>query len=131
MPSAGLGLVTREVTQLADHLKVLQACEQQVDRRELAGEADDGSYPGGISDDVQASHLGPASIGLEERRQDPNERGLAGSVRTEKSEDLACFGHEVDVDERPGRSECLGDLPCLIVRRGDLLTEPAPQMVSC
>ena len=55
----------------------------------------------GLADDVEAGHGGacPAS-GLQERRQDPDRRRLAGAVRPEQAQDGALRDLEVDAVER-------------------------------
>ena len=85
-----------QVTQLGDQHEVLPAGEHLVDRGELAGQADRLAHVAGVRGDVEAVHGGGARVGLQQRRQDPHQRGLAGAVRAEQREDAARLDVEVD-----------------------------------
>ena len=85
-----------QVTQLGDQHEVLPAGEHLVDRGELAGQADRLAHVAGLGGDVEAVDRGGARVGLEQRRQDPHERGLAGAVRAEQREDAPRRHVEVD-----------------------------------
>jgi hypothetical protein len=85
-----------EMVQVGHQLQVLLACEQVVDRRELAGDPDRGPHPIRIADHVVTGYAHLAGVGRNQRRQDPHDRRLAGAVRPEQREDRARRDLEVD-----------------------------------
>jgi hypothetical protein len=64
--------------------------------------------PLGLLEDVDPVDLGATGVGQEQRREDADGSGLAGSVWSENPEDLAPLDVEVDAAERLGVSEALG-----------------------
>ena len=89
-PPARLG--RGQVVQAPDHLEVLEAREVLVDGGGLAGEPDHVAEPLGVADHVEPGDGGPAAVGVQQRRQDPDGRGLAGAVRAEQAEHGAAAG---------------------------------------
>ena len=83
------------------HPEVLGTGEVLVDGRELAGEADQAAHDVRLGGDVVTEYPGHAAVGREHRREDPDNGGLAGSVRTEQPEDRACLHSEADTVEGP------------------------------
>jgi hypothetical protein len=87
------------VTQSGDQHEVLPAGEHVIDRGELAGQADRLAHLAGLRGDVEAVHRGGARVGLQQRRQDPHQRGLARTVRAEQREDAPRPHVEVDAPQ--------------------------------
>jgi len=85
--------------QLGDHDEVLPAGEDLVHRRELAGKADRVPDLRGLRRDVEPADGGGAAVGLEEGREDPDERGLPGAVGAEQREDGPARHVEFDAPE--------------------------------
>ncbi len=88
-----------QVTQLGDQHEVLAAAEHLIDRGELAGQADRLPNVSGLGGDVEAMDRRDARVGLQQRRQDPHERGLARTVRAEQGEDAPRPHVEVDAPQ--------------------------------
>ena len=63
-----------EVPQVGHQLQVLLAGEELVDRRELAGDADDRADRVGLAGDVVAGDLDLAAVGGDQGREDPDRR---------------------------------------------------------
>ena len=74
------------MVELADHHEVFAASQQVVDRRELAAQADHGTNPCCIVGDIVTEDLSTPGICSQERRQDTDQCGLAGTIWTEKCE---------------------------------------------
>ena len=93
-----VGDVTRtlQVTQPGDKNEVLAAGEHLVDRSELAGQADRLAHVAGLRSHVEPVDRGAARVGLEKRRQDSHDRGLARAVRAEQREDGSWRDLEID-----------------------------------
>jgi hypothetical protein len=85
-----------QVTKLRDQDEVLAPGENFIDRSELAGQADRLAHVAGLAGDVVAVDRGGARVGLQQRRQDAHERGLACAVRAEEREDAPRAHVEVD-----------------------------------
>src|SRR4051812_41719559 len=62
---------------------------------------------------VDAEDLGVARVDREQRREHPQHRRLAGTVRTEDAEDLALAHLEVDAVDGPQVAEGLHQAACL------------------
>ena len=88
-----------QVRQPGHEAQVLDAGQQLVDRRELPGEADRRADLGGLRDHVLAGDVRGAGVGLQQRGQDADGRGLAGAVGAEEGEHLARCDVEVDAVE--------------------------------
>ena len=82
---APLGLGTTLAIQASDHREVLKPGEVFVDRRILAGESDPLTQPCCVADNIKAGHLCGSGIGAQKRRQDADDRRLAGTVGTEQA----------------------------------------------
>jgi hypothetical protein len=78
-----------KVPQLGDQHQVLPPAEDLVDGRELSSEADRIPYVRSLHGDVEAVYAGRARVGLEQRREDLHDRGLACPVRAEQGENAA------------------------------------------
>jgi hypothetical protein len=87
------------VVEPADEDEVLASGQVAVDRGELAGQPDDPAKRARVAHDVVAGHGGPATVGREEGRQDPDRGRLAGSVRAEQAEDRALLDAQVDAGQ--------------------------------
>ena len=105
--AAVLALV--EVVPEADELEVLAAGEQLIDGCVLAREPDHRAQLPGVGHDVVARDARDAAVGLEQRRQDPHQRRLAGAVGAQQGKHLALLGGQVDAGQRDRRSEALRD----------------------
>jgi hypothetical protein len=64
-----------------------------------AGEPDALAHARPVAADVEASHRRRASVGCQQRREDPDGRGLARAVRAEETEDGPSLDAEVDANE--------------------------------
>jgi hypothetical protein len=84
-----------QVPQPRDEHEVLPPGEDLVDRRELPGEADRLAHVRGLHRDVEAVDGCRAAVGPEQRGQDPDDRGLAGTVGAEQGDDAAACHVEV------------------------------------
>ena len=93
--------------QAAYEEQVLLASQQVVDGRELPSDPDQRADGAGLAVQVVPKDAGGASIRRYQGRQDSHHGGLARSVRTEQSEDLALPDAEVDVVEDDLFSVCL------------------------
>ena len=108
---AAAGLRAREPEQAPEHLEVLAAGQQLVDRGELTGQGEQLAHARRLGDDVVTEQLGPSRVRLEQRRQDADERRLARAVRAEQAEDHALRNLQVDAGERRRRPEPLDHAP--------------------
>ena len=88
--------VAGEVVEVADHLQVLPAGEVLVDGGVLAGQADQRAHQRRLLLHVVAEHPGRPAVGPEDGGEDPDGRGLAGSVGSEQPEDGALLDGEAD-----------------------------------
>jgi hypothetical protein len=79
----GDGARVLHVSQLADQDQVLAPRQDLVDRRELSGQADRGPDASRLRRHVEPVDRQGATVGPEQRRQDPHGRGLACSVGAE------------------------------------------------
>jgi len=107
--SAASGFSARQLVKAPKQPQVLAAGEILVDRGVLAGQAERLTNRDCFVDDVATHDLRPAGIRRQQRRQDADERRLAGAVRTEQPEDRALGHLEVDTRERKRRAEALSD----------------------
>ena len=96
-----------QVVEEPGEFEVLPAGEQLVDRGVLAREPDHRPDRPGVLPDVQARHPGTAAVGLEKRRQYPDQGGLPGAVRAEKGQDVALWDAERHVIQRQRAAEPL------------------------
>ena len=96
-----------ELEQLADHLEVLEPGEVFVDRRELAGEPDDGTHLLRLADYVVTHHLGAAGIRRQQGREDADRGRLPGAVRAQDGQHGSLLDVEVDRPKRVRRPERL------------------------
>ena len=78
-----------QVPQPGHQHQVLAPGEDLVHGGELPGEAEGLPHVGGFRGDVEAVDGGGPRVGLEQRRQDLHDRGLARAVRAEQGEDAA------------------------------------------
>ena len=101
------GLRAREPEQAPEHLQVLAARQQLVDRRELTGQRQQLAHARRLGDDVAPEQLCPTRIRHEQRRQDADERRLARPVRAKQAEDHPLRDHQVDAGQRSRRPEPL------------------------
>ena len=85
-----------EVPQLGDEHQVLPPGEDLVHGGELSGQADRLAYLRRLRGDVEAVDGGRPRIRLEQRGEDPDDRGLARPVGAEQGEDAAPRHVEVD-----------------------------------
>ena len=92
----GLGGVGN-VAQVADQQQVLAAGQPIVDGGELPRQTDLVAHLVRARRNVVAGHRGRAAIGLDERRQDVDRRGLAGAVAAQQGEDRPLLHAEADV----------------------------------
>jgi hypothetical protein len=90
-----------EVPQPGDQDEVLPSAEDLVHRRELPGETDGLAYVGGLCRDIEAVDPDGPRVGLEQRGQDPHDRGLARPVGAEQGEDAAPRHVEVHASQHP------------------------------
>ena len=74
-------LAVRELVEPAEHPEVLAPGQVLVDRRVLAGEADQLAHGLCVPKDVQIADRGAAGVEAEQRREDPHRRRLARAVR--------------------------------------------------
>ena len=89
--------------------QVLAAGQVLVDRRELAGEADEAAHGVGLGDDVVAEHAGAAGVRAQQRGEHADRRRLAGAVGAEHAVDGAGGDREVDAVDGAGGSEGLAE----------------------
>ena len=107
-----------QVVEPTHEREVLVTREVLVDRRVLAGEADATAHLVRVGRDVDPGDLGPAGRGLEDRGEDADGGGLAGTVRAEQTEDgaggylerhaLQCVHVAVVLHERVGHDRRAG-----------------------
>jgi hypothetical protein len=101
----GSGGRRRETQQPTEHEQVVLSGEQLVDRCVLAGQPDQATHLRRLTHDVVAADGRAARVGSQERREDPDRRGLAGAVRSEQAEHRAFAGDHVDAVERSNLAE--------------------------
>ena len=75
--------------QPGDQYQVLAPGEDFVDGSELSGETDGLPHLRSLCGDIEAVDAGRPGVGLEQRRQDFHDRGLACAVGPEQGEDTA------------------------------------------
>jgi hypothetical protein len=80
------GPTPAEPVQPTDHVEVLEPGQVLVDGGVLPGHPDAFADPLGLGEHVHAGDLGAAGVRLQQGRQDPDRRGLAGTVRPEQPE---------------------------------------------
>jgi hypothetical protein len=91
-----------------DHAQVLATRHRALDRRVLAGEADDPPNLLGSLDDVDALHLQRPRRRRDQRGDRADERGLPGAVGPEDGEHLPGRDREVQPGERFHLAESFG-----------------------
>ena len=96
---AGPGLRGRQLVQSPEQPQVLAAGEVLIDCRVLTGQADEPADLVGLANHVESGNGGASGIGLEERGQDPDGRGLARAVRAKEPEDGPLGDLEIDTVE--------------------------------
>ena len=89
--------------------RLSRALMQPVDGGLLGGDADAAADGGGLVDDVEAGHRGPALGRCGQRGEDADGRGLAGAVVAEQAEHGAGRDLEVEVAQRPQVAEALAE----------------------
>ncbi len=99
--AARLGLPPTRAVEAADHGQVLEPGQVLVDGGVLAGESDLVAQSDGIADDVEADDRSAPGVGLQQRGQDPDDRGLAGAVGPEQTEDRPPPHPQIDALQRP------------------------------
>ncbi len=102
--AALLGSRARLAVQAPDHRQVLEPRQVLVDGGVLAREADPLAQLRRVLDDVEPGHPRAAGVGLQQRRQDPDDRRLAGAIRSEQAEHGPVRDLEVHADERAHRA---------------------------
>ena len=102
-------LAAREIEQAPEHLEVLPAAEDLVDRSELPGQPEQLANGRGLVHHVMPEDLGAPGVRREQGREHANERRLPRSVRAEQSEHRPLRHVEVHARERSRRTETLGD----------------------
>jgi hypothetical protein len=75
----------------------------------LPGESDLLAERGGIFDHIQSQYRRRSTVRLEQRREHADERGLAGAVGPEQTENRAAPDVEIDAGERLHVAERLDD----------------------
>jgi hypothetical protein len=104
-PPAGRG--RPQVVEPAEQDQVLAAAEDLVHGRLLAEQPDAVPDLGGLADDVEAGHPGPAAVGPQQGGQDPDGGGLAGPVGAEQPADRAGGHGQVEAVEGAGLAVAL------------------------
>lgn len=89
-----------KLVQPAEHPQVLAPGEVLVHRSVLARQPDDRPDLLRLSEDVETAHARPPGIRPEERGQDADRGGLAGSVRPEQAQDRPFIDGQVEAVER-------------------------------
>jgi hypothetical protein len=89
-----------EVVEPTDHREVLAPGQVLVDRRVLAGQADERAYHRRFVDDVVAEDPGRAAVRPQDGGEDPDRCRLARAVGSEQAEDGRLFDGEADAVER-------------------------------
>src|SRR4029077_15582433 len=79
------------------------------DRGELTRQGEELTRLGRLGSDIVAKQVGSSCVRLEQRRQDADERGLAGAVRAEQAEDHAFGNLQIDAGQGRRRPEPLDD----------------------
>ena len=102
--AARSGVASGETGEPAHHREVLLAGLQRIQRGVLPGEADGPADLMPVLDHVESRDPDIAGIGPRQGREDPNRRGLAGSVGAEKGEDGAAVNLQVDAGENGVRA---------------------------
>ncbi len=98
-----------QVREPADQPEVLAPGQVLVDRGVLTGEADAGPDGVGLAGDVEAEHLGPPAVAVDDGREDADGGGLPRAVGAEEAEHGAGRDLEVDAGERHDVAEALGE----------------------
>jgi hypothetical protein len=88
------------VVEPPDHLEILTAGQNLVDRGELACEADLAADTERIGGDVAAEHNRTTRLRHEQRRERAHERRLAGAVRAQQREHVAPGRDQIEAVER-------------------------------
>ena len=93
----------RQAVAAGEEVEVLPDLHVVVDTEDVGHEAEDATDLVGVPGDRPAVDLGVAGRRLEQGRQHPQRRRLAGAVRADEAEDLARLDREVDAGdgERP------------------------------
>ena len=110
LSGAASALAAAEAVQAADQLEVLAAGQQLVERRGLAGEAEQTAGGRRLPAHVYATDAHCAAVRDEQRGENPHQGRLAGAVRSQKTKDLALADPERHPVERPSLAERLGDV---------------------
>ena len=100
-------LPTGQLAETAHEPQVLAARQVRVDGRELAGQPDQATHRRRLARHVDTQHHGPPPIGPQDRRQDPDHRRLARTIRPQQAEHAADGNLEIDVIDRDKRAEPL------------------------
>ncbi len=95
--------------QTGDHDQVLATGQRRFDRGVLAGEADHPPDLFRVPDRVDSRNGQRSAVRPEQRRNGPDERGLAGPVRSEHGGHLARRSDEVEPGERMDLAVVLGE----------------------
>ena len=96
LDGARLGPLGAEVEQPAEHLQVLPAGEDLVDRGVLAGETDAPPHLEWSADDVEPADHRTSAVRPDEGGEDPHGSRLASAVGAEQSVDRAVRNREVE-----------------------------------
>ncbi len=92
-----------------DHAHVLAAAHRRLDGGVLAGEADDAPHAVGMAGDVDPGDAQTARVGACERRDRPDEGGLAGAVGAEQRKHPAGRHDEIEAGEGLDLAVALGE----------------------
>lgn len=90
------------------HLDVLAARQVLVDGRVLAGQADHPAHGFGFANHVIAGNPCLPAVRAKGRGQHSDNRGLAGTVRSQKAQDGRFRDDEIDTTDCLGLAEGLG-----------------------
>ena len=107
------GVRRAQALQAPEEPQVLGRREVLVDRRVLAGDADQLADAVRLAGHVDAEDLRVARVDRQQRREHPQHRRLAGAVRAEDAEDLALAHLEVDAVDGAQVAEGLHQAACL------------------
>ena len=99
--------------QPADHDQILPSAEDFIDAGGLANEPNPLPDLIRIFNHIEAGNSGPAAIGSQQRRQNPNARGLARSVGSEQTKHTSPRNGEADSIDSLCASKGLAELDCV------------------
>lgn len=101
--------IDRRAEDRGEEAEILFDAQVRVEREATGHVADAGAQRPQLLEHVTPEHRGMARIGHEQRRQNPEEGGLACAVRTDQAENLLGPHRERDVGESRRRAEALAE----------------------